>query len=125
MNALEYVAFGAGRMVAGTVLASRCDTVEIDGARRLRLLAAVAMNLPLPPLPNPGVALGDEAVGLTVVPRLGRPLRRRLVRGDVFAVRLLDPDSVEFFLDEDPERATGWLRLEVAGLLAFVPGRDV
>ena len=125
VNALEYVAFGAGRMVAGTVLASRCEMVEIDGARKLRLLAAVAMNLPVPPLPNPGVALGDEAVGLTVVPRLGRPLRRRLVRGDVFAVRLLDPDSVEFFLDEDPERATGWLRLEVAGLLAFVPGRDV
>lgn len=124
VNTFEYVAFGAERMLAGTLLASRCDVVEIDGGRRMRLLAAVAMNLPLPPLPDPGVALGDEAVGLTVVPRLGRPFKRRLERGDSFALRLVDPDSVEFFLDEDPERATSWLKLEVAGLLAFVPGRD-
>ena len=67
--------------------------------------------------------MGDEAVGVIVVPRLGRPFRRRLEAGDTFAVRFLDRDSVEFFLDEDPERATGWLELEVAGVLAFVPGR--
>jgi hypothetical protein len=97
--------------------------VEIDGKRKMRLLAAVALNLPLPPLPDPGVAMGDEAVGLIVVPRLGRPFRRRLEAGESFAIRLLDRDSVEFFLDEDPERATDWLKLEVAGVLAFVPGR--
>jgi hypothetical protein len=67
--------------------------------------------------------MGDEAVGLIVVPRLGRPFRRRLEAGDSFTIRLLDRDSVEFFLDEDPELATGWLKLEVAGVLAFVPGR--
>jgi hypothetical protein len=68
------------------------------------------------------VALGDETIGLTVLPRLGRPFRRRLGVGDSFTVRLLDRDSVEFFLDEDPEDASGWLRLDVAGVLAFVPG---
>jgi hypothetical protein len=123
INALEYVAFGTARMLAGTLSASRCEMVEIDGARRMRLLAAVALNLPLPPLPDPGVSMGEEAAGLTVVPRLGRPFRRRLGPGDSFALRLLDRDSMEFFLDEDPERATGWLRLEVAGVLAFVPGQ--
>ena len=122
VNGIEYMIFGAARMLAGTVSTSRCAMVEIDGARRLRLLAAVALNLPLPPLPDPGVALGDEAVGLTVVPRLGRPFRRRLGPGDSFAIRLLDRNAVEFFLDEDPEEAAGWLRLEVAGVLAFVPG---
>jgi diacylglycerol kinase family enzyme len=123
VNGLEYVIFGAARMLAGTVSRSRCAMVEIDGARQIRLLAAVALNLPLPPLPDPGVALGEEAIGLTVVPRLGRPFRRRLVLGDSFDLRLLDRDSVEFFLDEDPEEATGWLRLDVAGVLAFVPGQ--
>ncbi len=123
VNKIEYLAFGTTRMLAGTVSASRCEMVEIDSKRKMRLLAAVAMNLPLPPLPDPGVAMGDEAVGVIVVPRLGRPFRRRLEAGETFAVRFLDRDSVEFFLDEDPERATGWLELEVAGVLAFVPGR--
>jgi Diacylglycerol kinase catalytic domain len=122
VNLLEYLGFGAARLLAGTVAASQCDLVEIDGSRRLRLLAAVALNMPLPPLPDPGVTMSDEAVGLIVVPRLGRPFRRRLVPGAHFDVRLLDRDSVEFFLDEDPERATGWLRLAVAGCLSFVPG---
>src|SRR5260370_11380438 len=123
VTALEYLMFGAARMVAGTVSGSGCELVEVDGARQMRLLAAVALNLPLPPLPDPGVAMGDEAIGLTMVPRLGRPFRRRLEAGDLFTLRLLDRDSVEFFLDEDPERATGWLKLDLAGVLAFVPGQ--
>jgi hypothetical protein len=123
INEIEYVIFGAARMLAGTVSRSRCAMVEIDGARQIRLLAVIALNLPLPPLPDPGVALGDEAIGLTVLPRLGRPFRRRLEAGESFALRLLDRDAVEFFLDEDPEEATGWLRLDVAGVLAFVPGQ--
>jgi len=123
VNGLEYVAFGAARMLAGTLAASRCELVEIDGGRRMRLLAAVALNLPLPPLPDPGVEMGDDAAGLIVAPRLQRPFKRRLEPGKPFEVRLLDRKSVEFFLDEDPERAHGWLKLEMAGLLAFVPGQ--
>jgi hypothetical protein len=123
INGLEYVIFGAARMLAGTVSRSRCEMVEIDGGRQIRLLAAVALNLPLSPLPDPGVALGEEAIGLTVLPRLGRPFRRRLGSGESLTFRFLDRDTVEFFLDEDPERATGWLKLDVAGVLAFVPGR--
>ena len=124
VNVIEYVIFGAARMLAGTVSRSRCAMVEIDGAKQMRLLVLAALNLPLPPLPDPGVAMGDEAIGLTVVPRLGRPFRRRLEAGDSFTLRLLDRDSVEFFLDEDPEEATGWLKLDVAGVLAFVPGQN-
>lgn len=122
VNLAEYLAFGTSRMLAGTVFGSRCDLVEIDGARPIRLLAAVALNLPLAPLPDPGVALGDEAAGLIVVPRLRRPVRRRLEPGSDFSLRFLDRNPVEFFLDEDPELASEWLRLEVAGCLTFVPG---
>ena len=122
VNLLEYVVFGAARLVAGTVSVSQCELVEVDGSRQIRLLAAVALNLPLPPLPHPGVTMSDNAAGLIVVPRLGRPFRRRLEAGADFAVRLLDRESIEFFLDEDPEEATGWLRLGMAGCMAFVPG---
>ena len=122
ITGLEYVAFGGARLLAGIVVASRCEMVEIDGGQRMRLLAAAALNLPLPPLPDPGVALGDDAAGLIVAPRLQRPFKRRLEPGRAFNLRLLDREYVEFFLDEDPELAYGWLSLEMAGVLAFVPG---
>jgi hypothetical protein len=122
VNLLEYFAFGSARLLAGTVSASQCELVEVDGSRQVRLLAAVALNLPLPPMPHPGVRMSENAAGLIVVPRMGRPFRRRLEPGSDFAVRLLDRESVEFFLDEDPEVATGWLRLGMAGCVAFVPG---
>lgn len=120
VNTVEYLGFGAVRMLAGTMRASRCEMVEVDGGRRFRLLAAVALNLPLPPLPDPHVTMGDAAAGLVVVPRLGRPWRQRIEPGRPFKVRFLDRPSVEFFLDEDPETACGWLELEVPGCLAFV-----
>ena len=122
VNLLEYVGFGTARLLAGTVSATQCELVELDGSRQVRLLAAVALNLPLPPLPHPDVTMSEDAAGLIVVPRLGRPFRRRLEPGAEFAVRLLDRESVEFFLDEDAERATGWLRLGMAGCMGFVPG---
>lgn len=123
VNTLEYLVAGSGRMLAGAMLGQHCELIEMDGARKFRLLAAVALNLPLPPLPDPGVKLGDEAAGLLVVPRFGRPFRRRLEPGHAVRFQLLDRDSVEFFLDEDPETAYRWLHLEVAGCLSFVPGR--
>jgi hypothetical protein len=122
VNLLEYFACGTSRLLAGAVSASECELVELDGSRKVRLLAAVALNLPLPPMPNPGVTMSENAAGLIVVPRMGRPFRRRLEPGAELSVRLLDRESVEFFLDEDPEVATGWLRLEMAGCIAFVPG---
>lgn len=122
---MEYLAFGTGRVLAAATSPSRCESVEIDGGRRFRLLAAVALNLPLPPLPDPGVSLGDEAAGLTVVPRFGMPFRRRLEPGSGLTLRLLDRESVEFFLDEDPEVAFDWLKLDVAGCLSFVSGEHL
>ena len=124
VNLLEYLGFAASRFMAGTVRASRCELVEVDGSRTMRLLAAFALNFPVPPLPDPRVAISDEAVGLIVLPRFKRPFRRRLEPGTDFSIRLLDRESVEFFLDEDPEQATGWLKLGVAGCIGFVPGKS-
>jgi hypothetical protein len=121
VNTMEYVAFGSMRMLAGTVRASRCELVEMDHARPFRLLAAVALTLPLPPLPDPHVELGDEAAGIVVVPRLGRPFRRLIEPGRGVRITLVDRESAEFFLDEDPEFAHAWIELEVPGCLAFVP----
>jgi hypothetical protein len=39
-------------------------------------------------------------------------------------IRLVDRDAAEFFLDEDPMTFHGWLALEIAGSLAFVPGPE-
>ena len=46
----------------------------------------------------------------------------RLSAGESLHVKLLDRESVEFFLDEDPEQAYREITLEVAGTLAFLPG---
>src|SRR5256712_11866042 len=73
VNGLEYVVFGAARMLAGTGAASRCGPVEVDGGRRLRLLAAVALEMPPPPPAGPGVAVGDGAAGGLVAPRARAP----------------------------------------------------
>lgn len=120
VNGLEYLTVGMQRMLAGTVRPSQCERVEVEGRPPFRLLAAVAMTLPIPPIPSPRVDLGDEAAGMIVVPRIGRPWRRRLEPGRAFRLRLLDRESVEFFLDEDPETAHGWIELEVPGCLAVV-----
>ena len=114
VNLAEYVGIGTIRMLAATVSPARCELVELDGRERFRLLAGVALTVPLPPLPGPGV---------TIVPRFGRTIRRPFEIGSGFTLRLLDRESVEFFLDEDPETAYDWIKVGVAGRLAFVPGR--
>lgn len=124
VNLLEYVGFAASRFISGTLRASKCELVEVDGSRNMRLLAAFALNFPVPPLPDPGVEISDEAVGVIVLPRMERPFRRRLEPGADLSIRLLDRESVEFFLDEDPEQAAGWLKLGVAGCIGFVPGKS-
>lgn len=122
VNGFEYLLVGMQRMLAGTVRPSECERVEVDGRPPFRLLAAAALNLPIPPIPDPRVDLGDEAAGMIIFPRMGRPWRRRVEPGHPLRLTLLDRESVEFFLDEDPEVAYGWIELEVPGLLAVVPG---
>jgi hypothetical protein len=123
---------------------STAEEVEVRmGHRRevVRLLAGVAMNFPVKALPvDPGVGAEEEALSLHLIPYTGRLstlllvlaprrlLRRafqiRIKSAERAEIRLVDRDAAEFFLDEDPMSFHGRLTLEVAGSLAFVPGRE-
>ena len=99
------------------------------------------MNFPVKALPvDPGVRAEDEALSLHLIPYSGRLSTlllvlapRRLLRGALkiriegqerVEIRLLDRNTAEFFLDEDPTTFHGLLTLQVAGSLAFVPGPE-
>ena len=98
------------------------------------------MNFPFEALPvDPGVRAEDEALSLHLIPYSGRLSTlllvlapRRLLRGALkriegqerVEIRLLDRNTAEFFLDEDPMTFHGLLTLQVAGSLAFVPGPE-
>jgi len=126
LNNLEYVASAAGRMAATTVRASCAETVEVTlgtHRERFQLLAGAVMNFGIGAIPfDPGVTMTEPAAGVLLLPRAGRLRTWRLAIGESLNLRLLDRESVEFFLDEDPERAYREIALEVAGTLAFLPG---
>jgi hypothetical protein len=123
---------------------STVEKVEVRTSNRtevMRLLAGVAMNFPFKAFPvDPGVRAEDEALSLYLVPYSGRLSTlllvlapRRLLRGALkirmegqerVEIRLLDRNTAEFFLDEDPMTFHGRLTLQVAGSLAFVPGPE-
>ena len=126
LNHLEYAASAAGRLVVTAVHPASAERVEVTlGGRRerFRLMAGAVMNFGIGAIPfDPRVAMGEPAAGVLLLPRAGRLRAWRLAAGESLGVRLLDRESVEFFLDEDPERAYREISLEVAGVLAFLPG---
>jgi len=126
VNDFEYVAAATGRLAASLAYPRLCERVEIglQGRReRFRLLAGVVMKFPIRGIPfDPGVEIGEAAAGVCLLPLLGRPRVARIDRRHSLRLRLLDRESVEFFLDEDPEQAYRELSVEVAGRLAFLPG---
>lgn len=145
LNHAEYAVALLARSARCALLGSSAvEEVEVDAHGRkeiLRLLAGVAMNFPLQELPvDPGVRVGDEAVSLYLVPLRGRLSALRLVltprrllrsarwstlkKAERVEVRLLDRDSAEFFLDEDPVTFHRNLTLQIAGTLAFVPSLE-
>ena len=99
------------------------------------------MNFPFKELPiDPGVRVEDEALSLHLVPYTGRlstllpvlaprrllrrALKIRIEGQERVEIRLLDRNTAEFFLDEDPMTFHGRVSLQVAGSLAFVPGSE-
>ena len=126
LNNLEYAASAAGRLAATAVHPASAERVEVtlgERRERFRLMAGAVMNFGIGAIPfDPRVAMGEPAAGVLLLPRAGRLRTWRLAAGETLGVRLLDRESVEFFLDEDPERAYREITLEVAGTLAFLPG---
>ena len=145
VNNVEYVLAVLLRAVSCAMSgASAAEVVEVRAHGRkevMPLLAGVAMSFPFEEFPvDPGVRVEDEALLLYLVPFTGRlsalrlvltprsvirdALRIELEGSERVEIRLVDRDSAEFFLDEDPVTFHGRLVLEVAGSLAFVPGPE-
>ena len=126
LNNLEYTLSFLGRAVASAVYPPACERVEVtlgEHRGRFRLLAGAVMNFGIGAIPlDPRVAIGESLAGVLLLTRAARLRRWRLRKGENLHVRLLDRESVEFFLDEDPERAFGELDVEIAGTMAFLPG---
>jgi hypothetical protein len=139
--ALALLIRSAAAALLGGSTAEKVEVRTSDRREVMRLLAGVAMNFPVKALPvDPGVRAEDEALSLHLIPYSGRLSTlllvlapRRLLRGALkiriegqerVEIRLLDRNTAEFFLDEDPMTSHGLLTLQVAGSLAFVPGPE-
>ncbi len=139
--ALALLIRSASCALLGDSTAEKVEVRARDRSEVVRLLAGVAMNFPVKAFPiDPGVRAEDEALSLHLVPYAGRLpalllvlAPRRLLRGarririegqERVEIQPIDRDAVEFFLDEDPMTFHGWLSLQVAGSLAFVPGPE-
>jgi hypothetical protein len=124
VNHVEYAAAAAGRLVQAAVRPRSCELVEASfcGVREsYRLLAGTAMTLPIGGIPfDPRVRPGEAAAGIVLVPRGGRPRRLRLTTSNALSISLADRESVELFLDEDPEIAHRRISIDVAGTVAFL-----
>jgi Diacylglycerol kinase catalytic domain len=139
--ALALLIRSASTALLGCSTAEKVEVLTRDRREVMRLFAGVAMNFPVKMLPiDPEVRAEEEALSLYLIPYSGRLSTLRLVlaprpllRGALkiriegqerVEIRLLDRDAAEFFLDEDPMTFYGWLTLQVAGSLAFVPGPE-
>jgi diacylglycerol kinase-like protein len=108
LNDAEYVSSFLARMAVAALVPSSCELVTCRG-RRFRLLAGVVLT-----------AAGRSELPYYLVPRYGRPLTGRLQPGEQLSLQLADRRQTEFFLDEDPELATGAITITAAGTLDFV-----
>jgi hypothetical protein len=139
--ALALLVRSVSSALVGGSTAEKVEVSTQDRREVMRLLAGVAMNFPFKAFPvDPGVRAEEEALSLYLLPYTGRLSTlllvlapRRLLRGALkirmegqerLEIRLLDRNTAEFFLDEDPMTFHGRLTLQVAGSLAFVPGPE-
>jgi diacylglycerol kinase family enzyme len=140
---VEYGLCLAGLCARAAVNPGRLDTVEVrqgEHTERFPLLAGALMNFPLGALPfQPGVSVEDaelslhlvpyrshlQALGLVACPRRNARAARRfqITRDTPVTLRVLNRDTMHFFLDEDPIEARE-VTLRVAGRLAFVSGKN-
>lgn len=140
---VEYGLCLAGLSARAALNPERLYTVEVRQGKhteRFPLLAGALMNFPLGALPfQPGITVEDAELSLHLVPfrsrlqalglvacpqRNARTARQfRITHETPVTLRVLNRDSMHFFLDEDPIEARE-VTLRVAGRLAFVPGKD-
>lgn len=144
LNSIEYGLSILKRFTWCAMWPNAADFIEVrigEQIKTMRLLAGVILNFPFDPLPfKPDIRVEDKVLSLLLIPYPGRcrtlfcllspqllkkmALQFPIAGSDFAEVRLLNRDSVEFFLDEDPIIFDGRLVIRVAGTLAFVPGPD-
>ncbi len=126
LTTLEYaVAFGA-RVGASVVVPQTCERVEVThdrGVESFRFLSGAAMSFAIPGLPVRPVP-GTRGISCFLMPRFGPTRRYTITPRSPLQLRLLEPASREFFIDEDPEEWSGTLSLTWAGELAFVTAEE-
>lgn len=109
INDLEYVSSFVARMALAALVPTSCELVTVQPDRRLRLLAGVVLT-----------RADRSDLSYWIVPRYGRPLTGALKQGQELILTLEDRRRTEFFLDEDPEIATGGITIAAAGTVDFV-----
>lgn len=144
LNNVEYFLSVLCRFAWCSVWPAAAEVVEVKTKEHtgyMRLLAGVVMNFPFKQLPfKSEIRAEDAALSFHFIPYPGRlatflwlPLINRLVRNalhvtirssDTLEVRLVNRNSAEFFLDEDPHVFYQRVKIGIAGTLAFVPGPD-
>lgn len=144
LNNLEYFLSVLCRFTWCSLRPEAAELIEViarDHTGSFRLLAGVVINFPFQQLPfKPVIRAEDAALSLHFIPYPGKmatffwmPLIHRLARNalqitisnsDTVEVRLVNRNSAEFFIDEDPHVFYRRVRIGVAGTLAFVPGPD-
>ncbi|MBI4267746.1 MAG: hypothetical protein HY662_03065 [Chloroflexi bacterium] len=144
LNTIEYAASVFVRFFWCALQPNAVEIVELNTKNQtesMRLLAGVVMNFAVKQLPfRPDIRIGEAALSLNFVPYPGRwasllsifsikSLARRafhvrIESPDSVEIRLLNRDSSEFFMDEDPVIFYGKMKIQVAGTLAFVPGPE-
>lgn len=125
---LEYALAFLIRSIACMLFPEKAELVEIQfqgQTERLRLLSGVVMNFPIEAFPfRHNVTVEDEALVAYLIPLALRIRHHKIEKNQRLEIRLLDRECVELFLDEDPVTTCKRLSLEVAGLIAFVPGPE-
>ncbi|MDP2744533.1 MAG: acylglycerol kinase family protein [Dehalococcoidia bacterium] len=144
LNSMEYGLSLLLRFSWCALWPNATEVIEVrwgENVRAMRLLAGVVMNFPLKHLPfKPGTRVEEEALSLNFIPYPGRlatlfgplspklltrrALQLKLAGRDSAEVRLVNRDSMGFFLDEDSAVFHKRVLVRVAGTLAFVPGPD-
>lgn len=144
LNNMEYFLSVLCRFSWCSLHPGAAEVIEVnarDCTRTMRLLAGVVINFPFKQLPfKPEIRAEDAASSLHFIPYPGRlatffwmPLIRCLAGNalqitianlDTVEVRLVNRNSAEYFLDEDPHVFYQRVKIGVAGTLAFVPGPD-
>lgn len=118
------------RAISCMLIRDRAEMIEIqlqNQTERFRLLSGVLLNFPIKVIPfKPDVRIEDEALSVFLIANRLIPHTRRIriEKKQRFAIRFVDRECVEFFLDEDPVTTHGQVSFGVAGSIGFVPGSD-